>query len=139
MANTDYRSVEDYLDAQPETVRAVLQRVRQAMRKALPGVEEVISYEIPAFKVDGRVAVYFAGWKEHYSIYPASKALVAAFAGQLDGCVVQGRTLRFPLTKPVPAGLIGKIAKFRAAEVAEVFAARAVAKAAKKRANAGGR
>jgi uncharacterized protein YdhG (YjbR/CyaY superfamily) len=139
MANTDYRSVEDYLDAQPETVRPVLQRVRQAMRKALPGAEEVISYQIPAFKVDGRVAIYFAGWKEHYSVYPASKALVAAFAGQLDRCVVQGSTLRFPLSKPVPAALIGRIAKFRVAEVAEVFAARAAAKAAKKRANAGGR
>jgi uncharacterized protein YdhG (YjbR/CyaY superfamily) len=139
MANTDYRSVEDYLDAQPETVRPVLQRVRQAMRKALPGAEEVISYQIPAFKVDGRVAIYFAGWKEHYSVYPASKALVAAFAGQLDGCVVQGSTLRFPLTNPVPVALIGRIAKFRVAEVAEVFAARAAAKAAKKRANAGGR
>lgn len=132
MANTDYRSVEDYINAQPEGTRAVLQQVREAMREALPGAEEVISYQIPAYKVNGRVTIFFAGWKEHYSIYPASKALVAAFAGQLDGCKVEGSTLRFPLSSPVPADLIGKIVQFRVAEVAELVAAKAAPKAAKK-------
>ena len=90
------------------------------MRKALPRAEEVISYQIPAYKLNGRVVIYFAGWKEHYSIYPAQRRLVAAFKTRLAPYEVNNKgTIRFPLSEPVPARLIEAIAKFRAMEVTE--------------------
>jgi len=58
------------------------------------------------------------GWKQHYSLYPASDALVAAFKGALTPYRVSKGTLRFPLSEPVPAKLIERIAKFQAREVA---------------------
>lgn len=90
------------------------------MRKALPKAEEVISYQIPAYKLNGRIVIYFAGWKEHYSIYPAQRRLVAAFKEQLAPYEVNNKgTIRFPLSEPVPVGLIAAIARFRAKEVTE--------------------
>jgi len=111
--------VDEYLDAQPKPVRVALERVRNAIRKALPDAEETISYRIPAYRMHGRVVIYFAGWKEHYSIYPAIGGLVPAFQQELKRYKVTKGTIRFPLSEPVPVKLIEKIAKFRANAVAE--------------------
>ncbi len=119
MAKTDWESVDEYIASQPETVQSVLERVRSTIRKAVPGAEEVISYQIPAYKLQGRVAIYFAGWKQHYSLYPATGHLVAAFKDELAPYEVSKGTIRFPLSEPVPVRLIGRIAKFRAKEVGE--------------------
>ena len=120
MAKTKSTSVAEYIESQPPKARAVLRKVRAAMRKALPRAEEVISYQIPAYKLNGRVVIYFAGWKEHYSIYPAHRRLVAAIKERLAPYEVNNRgTIRFPLSEPVPARLIEAIAKFRAMEVTE--------------------
>lgn len=93
--------------------------VRTAIHQALPQAEEVISYDIPAFKLRGRVVLYFAGWKEHYSLYPAGPRLVAAFKEELAAHELSKGTIRFPLSKPVPVRLIARIAKFKAKEFAE--------------------
>jgi uncharacterized protein DUF1801 len=61
MVKTDFQSVDEYIASQPETVREVLERVRSAIRKALPGAEEVISYQIPAFKLHGGPVLYLLG------------------------------------------------------------------------------
>lgn len=128
MANTDYKSIDEYIVSQPEASRAVLNRVRGAMRKALPGAEEVISYQIPAFKLNGRVVIFFAGWKEHYSIYPASASMVAAFKEDLAPYEFNSKgTIRFPIKGRVPTQLIGKLAKFRAGEIAALQKAKTVA------------
>ena len=120
MAKTNFQSVEEYLAAQPEAVRPVLARVRGAIRKALPKAEEGISYQIPAYKLAGSVVIYFAGWKKHYSLYPATAALVAAFREALEPYEVNDKgTIRFPLSEPVPIKLIESIAKFRSREAAE--------------------
>jgi uncharacterized protein YdhG (YjbR/CyaY superfamily) len=120
VAKTKFTSVAEYIASQPLEVRAVLRKVRSAMRKALPKAEEVISYQVPAYKLNGRVVIYFAGWKEHYSIYPAQKRLVAAFKERLAPYEVNNKgTIRFPLAEPVPARLIEAMAKFRAKEVTE--------------------
>jgi uncharacterized protein YdhG (YjbR/CyaY superfamily) len=116
MAKPDVRSVDEYIATQPEGVRKALQRVRGAIRKAVPGAEEGISYQIPAYKLDGGPVVYFAGWKEHFSLYPATGELVAAFEDDLAPYKVSKGTIRFPLSKPVPVKLIERIAKFRAEE-----------------------
>ena len=83
MAKTNFRSVDDYIASQPEATQAVLKRVRGIIRKALPAAEEVISYQIPAYKLRGQAVVYFAGWKQHYSLYPATALLVKAFKTDL--------------------------------------------------------
>jgi uncharacterized protein YdhG (YjbR/CyaY superfamily) len=119
MAKTDFKSVGHYIAAQPEAVQEVLELVRGAIRKALPGAEEAISYQMPAYKLRGETVIYFAGWKHHYSIYPVSADLVEAFKDELAPYEFNDRgTLRFPLAQPVPVQLIARIAKLRAQEVA---------------------
>jgi uncharacterized protein YdhG (YjbR/CyaY superfamily) len=119
MAKTDCKSVDEYIASQSEAVRGVLGRVRSAIRKAVPGAEEVISYKIPAYKLPSGPVLYFAGWRQHYSLYPATERLVTAFKDELAPYEVSKGTIRFPLSQPVPVKLIGRIAKFRAKEVAE--------------------
>ena len=113
---THFTSVDDYIDAQPNHVRGVLNRLRSIIRKALPKAEELISYQIPAYKLHGERVLFFAGWKEHYSLYPAGDGLVAAFKGELAPYKISKGTIRFPLSEPIPVKLIGRIAKFRAKE-----------------------
>ncbi|MBI3472431.1 MAG: DUF1801 domain-containing protein [Candidatus Solibacter usitatus] len=119
MAKTGFKSVDEYMASQPEAVRCILGRVRSTIRKALPRAEEVISYQIPAYKLHNRAVLYFAGWKQHYSLYPAGERIVAALKDELAPYEVTKGTIRFPLFQPVPVKLIGRIAKFRAKEVAE--------------------
>jgi uncharacterized protein YdhG (YjbR/CyaY superfamily) len=112
-------SVAAYIAQFPRPTQAVLRKVRAAMQKALPKATEVISYSIPAYRVDGRVAIYFAGWKEHYSIYPATAPLVAEFKERLEPYEVNNKgTIRFPLSEPVPVKLIADLARFRAKQTA---------------------
>ena len=133
MAKTDFRSVDEYLATQPPAVRAVLERVRGAIRKALPAAEECISYQIPTFKLAGGAAIYFAGWKEHVSLYPVTAEMIRTFGDELAPYVASKGTLRFPLSAPIPLRLIARIAKLRGAEtVARKGAKKAVAKPAAK-------
>jgi uncharacterized protein YdhG (YjbR/CyaY superfamily) len=119
MAKADFKSVDEYIASQPEVVQDILGRVRSTIRKAVPEAEEVISYKIPTYKLHSGPVLYFAGWKQHYSLYPATERLVAAFKDELAPYEVNKGTIRFPLSQPVPVKLIGRIAKFRAKEVAE--------------------
>lgn len=112
-------TIDEYIVMQPAPAQVALERVRSTIGKAVPDAEECISYSIPAFRFHGRILLYFAGWTEHYSIYPASDAMVAAFEGALDEYRASKGTLRFALSKPVPVKLIGRIAKFRAQELAD--------------------
>ena len=116
MAKSNFRSVDEYVRAQPAKAQPILRRVRRIIRTAVPAADEVISYQVPTYKLAGRAMLYFAGWKQHYSIYPASDQLVAAFKGALTPYRASKGTLRFPLSAPVPDKLIERIAKFRARE-----------------------
>jgi uncharacterized protein YdhG (YjbR/CyaY superfamily) len=128
MAKNDFNSVDDYIASQPETVQVVLERVRSAIRKAVPEAEEGISYRIPTYKLRGLPVLYLAGWKQHYSLYPCTARLVAAFKGDLAPYEVNNKgTIRFPLAQPVPVKLIERIAKFRAKEVARPEKAKSAA------------
>ena len=118
MATIKFQSVDEYMALQPQPAQALLERVRSAIRKALPAAEETISYNIPTYKLDGRPVLYFAGWKKHYSLYPVTKRVVAEFKEELAPYKVNKGTIQFPLTEPVPAKLIERIAKLRAKEVA---------------------
>lgn len=119
MAKTDFKSVDEYIATQPEDVQAILQCVRSAIRKAVPHAEEVISYQIPAYKLHGGPVLSFAGWKQPYSLYPANDRLVEAFKDELARYKVSKGTIRFPLSQAVPVKLIERVAKFRAKEAAE--------------------
>lgn len=134
MPRPTFQSVNEYLAAQPPAVRKRLSRVRTVIRKALPGAEEAISYQIPTFKLNSRAVIYMAGFKEHYSLYPFTKRLEAAFKDEIAPYEISGKgTIRFPVSEPVPVGLVAAIAKFRAKEAAEAAKAKAAAKAQKKR------
>jgi len=117
VAKTDFKSVNEYIDSKPKDVRIILKRVRGTIRKALPAAEEAISYQIPVFKLNGVPVLYFAGWKQHYSLYPVGDALVAAFKDDLASYERSKGTIRFPLSERVPVNLIERIAKFRSEQV----------------------
>jgi len=110
------KSVNEYIASKPAAVRAVLAQVRNAIRRAVPEPQERISYGIPTYTLHGRDVLYFAGWKQHYSLYPAKGPVAAAFKDDLARYEVDNGTIRFPLSEPVPAKLIGRIAKFHARE-----------------------
>jgi uncharacterized protein YdhG (YjbR/CyaY superfamily) len=109
----EIKSVDQYIASQPKTTQDSLKLVRSAIRKALPTAEETISYKIPAYKLNNAVVIYFAGWKRHYSLYPITQPVIAEFEPELASYEINSKgTLRFPLAEPVPAKLIGRIAKF---------------------------
>jgi uncharacterized protein YdhG (YjbR/CyaY superfamily) len=117
MTKTAFKSVDEYIASHSEVVQAVLERVRATVRKAVPAAEEVISYNMPAYKLRGASMLFFAGWKQHYSLYGASGPVVAAFKDELRGYEVKKGTIRFPLSEPVPVKLIAGIAKLCAKQV----------------------
>lgn len=104
--------IDAYLKKQTPQAAEALGQVRRAISRAIPRAEEGISYSIPAFKLGTSPVIFFAGWKAHYSIYPASAPLVAAFAAELAPYSISKGTIRFPLDRKVPTALIGRLAKF---------------------------
>lgn len=112
-----FNSVDEYIAAQPKAAQAVLQRVRRAIRAAIPDAEEAISYNIPTFKLSGKNVLHFAAWKNHYSIYPANSRLVAALKKELAAYTIEKSTLKLSYEESVPVRLIARIAEFRAGEV----------------------
>lgn len=120
LGTTPPGDIDEYIAGFPRSVQRVLERVRSTIRKAVPAAEETITYRMPTYTLHGRYMLYFAGWKRHYSLYPATDRLAAAFKHELARYEVSGRgTIRFPLAEPVPVRLIAGIARFRAKEVAE--------------------
>lgn len=138
MPRPTFDSVKDYIAAQPREARPVLERLRATIRKALPGVSEGISYQIPVFKLDGVMVLYFAGFARHYSIYPATSHVVAALKKELAGHL-RSKTIRFPLDQPVPTRLVTRIARLRAEEALEHAAEKTAERAARKKPKSGSR
>jgi uncharacterized protein YdhG (YjbR/CyaY superfamily) len=119
MMKREFRSVDEYIASQPEAVADILEQVRRTIQETLPTAEEVISYKMPAFKLDGEVALYLAGWKKHYSLYPVGPLLMEVMKDQLAPYIVHKGTIRFSYADPVAIKLIEQIARYRALEVAE--------------------
>lgn len=126
MAGKDFKTVDEYIAAQPEATQAALELLRSTILKAVPEVEERISYKMPTYTLHGRRLLYFAAWKEHYALYGASEGLVAMFKTELSPYEISKGTIRFPLSAPVPVRLIERIAIFRAAEAAGVGVAKPI-------------
>jgi uncharacterized protein YdhG (YjbR/CyaY superfamily) len=109
------QSVDDYIAEFPADVQETLQALRRTIHETLPGAGEKISYRIPTITVDGRWVVYFAGWKDHISLYPVPDVdpeTAEAIAPYRSG---KG-TLRFPLDQPMPYELITRLVRLLAAQ-----------------------
>lgn len=104
-------TIDGYIAQYPDAVRPTLELVRSTIREAAPEAVEVISYNMPAFKMRG-ILVYFAMWKKHIGLYPpvvGNKALERAasrYAGEKGN-------MRFPLDEPIPVDLIRRIVELR--------------------------
>jgi uncharacterized protein YdhG (YjbR/CyaY superfamily) len=110
-------SVESYLAALPAESRAVLQELRETIMAAAPEATETISYQIPTFKVRGRMLVSCAAFKDHYSLYPASLAVVRALGEELKPHLTRKATIRFPAGRPIPSGLVTRVVMARLEEI----------------------
>ncbi|MEP7265811.1 MAG: DUF1801 domain-containing protein [Bacteroidota bacterium] len=106
--------IDGYISQQPDNVQALLKQMRTTIKKVAPKAEEVISYQMPAFKFHGML-VYFAAFKNHIGFYPTASA-ITAFKKELSEYAGAKGTVRFPFDEPLPLKLIAKITKFRAAE-----------------------
>ncbi len=113
--DTSIKDIDTYLSLQPENVQIKLEKLRQIIKATAPGAEEVISYGMPAFRLNGML-VYFAGFKNHYSLFPGNASLIATMAEELKGYKTSKGTIQFELNNPVPVALIKKIVKARVME-----------------------
>ena len=109
-----YKTVNEYLTYVAEDVHLQLEALRSAIKKAAPNAEEVISYNIPAYRQHG-VLVYFAAYKYHIGFYPTSSG-VREFKDELSKYKVSKGAIQFPIGEQLPLGLITKIVKFRVKE-----------------------
>lgn len=109
--------VAPYIASLPADSRREIKRLRAAIRSAAPGAVEGTSYGILAFRLDGRVVVYFAGWKAHTSLYPLTAGMRRAHGEELKGYTTSKGTIRFPLDKPLPTAFVKRLVKARVAEM----------------------
>jgi len=109
------KNVEEYLAGVPEPARSTLNKVRAAIRTAVPpGTTETISYGIPAFKHNG-VLMWYAAFANHCSLFPTG-AVIEAFKNELKGFSTSKGTIQFSTDKPLPAALVKKLVKARVAQ-----------------------
>lgn len=120
MTGTRFASVDEYIDSFDGTVWARLTQTREIARRVLPDAEEVISYNVPAYRRDGVFVVYFAGFTHHTSLsfYPSANTY-ARFADELAGFKTSKSAIQLPLTEAYPADLVEAIIAFRRDEAAE--------------------
>lgn len=116
------KNTDEYISSFPPATQEILRQIRTTIKKMAPNAEEAISYGIPVFNLDGTYLVYFAGYKNHVSIYPVPrgkdefKQVLSAYKGGKG-------TVQFPLDKPIPFNLITRIVKFRMKENSSKMAA----------------
>lgn len=104
-------NTDEYIAGFPEEIQKMLSQIREAIHNAAPNAEEVISYGMPALKLNGTYLLYFSGYKKHVSLYPAP-AGDTAFEKELEPYRSGKGTIRFALNKPLPFELLYKIVKY---------------------------
>jgi uncharacterized protein YdhG (YjbR/CyaY superfamily) len=108
------RTIDEYIAGFPPEVQKILEKIRQTIRAAAPDAEEKISYQMPTFTLKGNL-VHFAAFKKHIGFYPTSTG-IARFKKDLSAYEGAKGSVRFPLDKPIPFALIGRITRFRVKE-----------------------
>ena len=103
-----YTTIDEYISTFPADIQAILKKMRQSIQKAAPDAVETISYGIPTFNLNGKHLVFFAGWKQHISLYPLP-AGDEAFQQEIAHYKRAKGTIQFPLDKPLPYELVEQI------------------------------
>jgi uncharacterized protein YdhG (YjbR/CyaY superfamily) len=106
-------NVDAYIRSFPANIRVILQQIRETIRKAAPEAEECISYQMPAYKLNGPL-VYFAPAKNHIGFYPTASG-IEAFKSEFSGYKWSKGAVQFPIDQPLPLELIDLIVRFRVA------------------------
>lgn len=110
----DFTSIDEYIAGFPEEIQKILEEIRATVKAAAPEAEETINYQIPTFTLKGNL-VHFAAFKKHIGFYPTPSGM-EKFKKELSVYAGAKGSVQFPLDKPIPYGLIGKIVKFRVKE-----------------------
>jgi uncharacterized protein YdhG (YjbR/CyaY superfamily) len=115
---TKWDTVDEYMAAVPDDRRAPLEALRRTIRAAAPEAVESIAYDMPAFRLNDAFLVSYASFKNHFSLFPASAAVVEALGDEIRPYVAGKGTMRFPTNVPVPTHLVTKVVKVRLDELA---------------------
>jgi uncharacterized protein YdhG (YjbR/CyaY superfamily) len=110
-----FKTIDEYIKTFPADVQSILEKIRQTIKKVAPEAVETISYQMPAFKLNGKNLVYFAAFKNHIGFYPTPSG-IESFEKELSPYTSGKGTAQFPFDKPIPYDLVEKIVKFRAKE-----------------------
>jgi uncharacterized protein YdhG (YjbR/CyaY superfamily) len=116
MNKTKFKTIDEFISTFPPKVKVLLLTLRKTIKQAAPEAEEVISYNMPAFKCYGRILVYFAAHTKHVGLYPASRMVNKVFKDDLIAYETSKGTVKLPFEKGIPIGLIKKITRFRVKE-----------------------
>lgn len=108
MPNEKYTTVDEYINTFPSETREILQKIREMIRKLAPRALELISYQIPAYKLGKGYYIYFSGWKDHISLYPVPKGSDESMEKITPFRTGKG-TLQFKLDQPIPYGIIENV------------------------------
>lgn len=101
--------VDEYLRGIEEPKRSTLEALRRTILEIVPDAEQIISYRVPAFRVEGRTVAGFAAFKHHLSYLPFSGSVLPALASELEGYTMTKSALHFPVDQPLPATLVRKL------------------------------
>jgi len=108
--------VDEFMAALPVERREAMETLRRTIRSAAPGAEEAIAYKMPAFRGHGRFLVSYDAYKHHYSLFPASGAVIEALGAELTPYLSGKGTIRFPADQPIPTDIVRRVVEIRVAE-----------------------
>jgi uncharacterized protein YdhG (YjbR/CyaY superfamily) len=118
----DTAAIDAYIAGLAEPHRSMLREVRATIHEACPDANEAISYKMPAFRLNGRLLIWYAGYKGHCALYPASAMVMDALGEELAPFVTEKATIRFTAKKPLPADLLRRLVGVRVEETAAATA-----------------
>lgn len=111
-----FASVEEYLASLAEDRRAAIDELRRVVRAAAPEATETIAYNMPAYRTHGQFLVSFDAFARHYSLFPASEAVVEELGDAIRPYLAGRGTIRFPAGRPIPAALVERVVEIRVRE-----------------------